>query len=346
MERKAMLNFPDRFISSSDLDAQQLAQVLDLAEAGKRSGWREQRAALSGQVVGLVFFNPSLRTRASFQAGIARLGGSSVVINASGNEAWQIEFADGVVMNADKAEHVREVAKVLSGYFDLVGVRAFAQMRSWQEDRCDRVLDSFARYLTRPLVSLESAMWHPCQALADALTLRERLGRELRGKRFVLTWANHPRALPMAVPNSAALIAAQMGMDVAIASPFAEPLDSTVLSQIRAQCELNGASFELHTSARDAADGAHVVYAKSWTPPHLVGRQAEEQELRAGLSGWMVDQELMSCTNSAIFMHCLPVRRNVVVADAVIDGAQSVIAQQAENRMHAQNALLLRMLRG
>src|SRR3990167_2366669 len=167
-------------ISTAELADNEIRDILELGANGKRSLWRDYEAALHSKVIALLFFNPSLRTRASFHSAIARLGGEAVTINA-GEDSWSLEFREGAVMSGDKAEHVREACLVLSSYFDAVCVRSFAELNSWAEDSQDRVMDGFRRHLTVPLVSMESALWHPCQALADGLTLTERFGQNLTG---------------------------------------------------------------------------------------------------------------------------------------------------------------------
>lgn len=330
-------------ISTETLLPGQLEKVLSIAAEGKASAWREQRDYLRGKVIGLLFLNPSLRTRASFQAGVARLGGSCVMLDA-GSGLWSLEHRTGAVMNGDKTEHVSEAAGVLSRYFDVLGVRSFPELKSWDEDKTESVLCAFKQHLSIPLINMESAMWHPCQALADALTIRELFGANLKNKKFVLTWANHPKQLPMAVPNSALLIAAQLGMNVTLACPKGYELAAEVLESVSAHCASSSASFEITHSQKEGFHKADIVYAKSWTPPQFVGQATVELEKRIELKDWIVTKELMAQTNQGYFMHCLPVRRNVVVADAVLDSRQSVIFQQAENRMHAQNAWLINLL--
>jgi len=330
-------------ISTNELSAGELSEIFNLAERGKKSNWKEFSAALAGKVCGLLFFDPSLRTRASLQSGIAKLGGGSVAMNA-GADTWKLEFGEGAVMDKDTSEHVKEAAGVLSSYFDLLGVRAFPGLKSFEEDKKDTVLKSFTKYSKVPVLNLESSMWHPCQALADGFTLRERFGARLKGKRFLLIWANHPRQLPMAVPNSTLTIAAQVGCNVRLACPEGYELDSDVLHAAQNFCEQNGTKLEVTHAQRQAFNGVDVVYAKSWTPPRYVGRVDEEKEHRKTLSHWMVTEELMGKTENGVFMHCLPVRRNVVVADGVLDSSRSIVQSQAANRLHAQNGFLVRSI--
>lgn len=329
-------------ISTPDLSAEQIADLFALARRGKADNWAGLGRSLRGRVIGLLFFNPSLRTRASFQAGIARLGGASVVINPG--EAYGIAFEDGAVMDGTEGEHVKEAAGVLSQYFDAVGVRSFPAMKSWEEDRRDRVLAGFGKHLSVPLINMESGLWHPCQALADGLTLTELFGERPRGRKLVLSWANHPKDLPTAVPNSALVMAAQLGMDVTLACPEGYELDADIMTLARDHCGRSGARFAVCHSQRQAFSSADAVYAKAYTPPRLVGRAEDARREHDAAGRWTVSPELMARTRDAVFMHCLPVRRNVVVEDAVLDSPRSVVLRQAANRVHVQNAVLLRLL--
>jgi N-acetylornithine carbamoyltransferase len=335
----------DRFITTESLSPEELGSILELAQRGKANSWAHYRDALSGKVIGLLFLNSSLRTRTSFQSGIARLGGNTIVLNASG-ELYPVEYTAGATMNGTTVEHVKDAAGALSRYVDLLCVRSFAHPvpgTPWEEERRDSIIHSYAEYATVPLINMESVMWHPCQALADAVTIRERLG-DPRGKRFVFTWADHPRALCTAVCNSSVVMAAQLGMQVTLACPEGYELDSEVMERVGSLCRSVGTRFEVEHSQREAFRDAEIVYAKSWSPPRFAGRPNDDLEHRKTFGSWTVTEELMSLTRNAAFMHCLPVRRNVEVVDQVIDGRGSVVLDQAENRMHAQNALLLSLL--
>jgi N-acetylornithine carbamoyltransferase len=247
-------------------------------------------------------------------------------------------------MDGDKTEHVAEFVRVLSRYCTMIGVRTFAALKDWEEERVDPVLQAFARYSEVPVINLESAMFHPCQALADMMTIREKLGSER--KRVVLTWAWHPKPLPMAVPNSFALAAAQMGHDLVIAHPAGYELDDELTAAIRQHAERAGGSFETTNDVDAAFDGAEVVYAKSWGAKQFYGAPDKDVEQRKQhRERWIVDQQKMTTTNDAIFMHCLPVRRNVIVTDEVIDSAASVVIDEAENRLHVQKAVLAALVK-
>jgi N-acetylornithine carbamoyltransferase len=301
-----------------------------------RSGAAARR--FPGRALALVFFSPSLRTQASMQRAAAKLGLELVQLQGGAGGVWGLETVDGAVMDADKAEHVREAAAVLGRFADVIALRAFAQHKSLDEDRADGLVRGFARHAGVPVINLESALWHPCQALADWATL-DMLGVPRRAK-FVLSWAWHPRALPHAVPNSTLALAAQRGMDVVLLRPEGYDLDGPALEEARRLSAASGGSLRV-TDDRDAAlAGAKIVYAKSWGGLGTWGDAAAESAARAHLRDWCVTNAWMERTDGARFMHCLPVRRNVVVADEVLDGPRSVVIDQAENRLHAQTALL------
>src|SRR5215217_2847101 len=228
---------PRNFLSTADWARDELEGLLSRA-ARFKSGEDTSRP-LSGRSVALVFFNPSLRTRASMQVGVYELGGNAVVLEPGGT-SWTLEHREGVVMDGDKTEHVKEFVRVLARYTSAIGVRTFAALKDWKEERQDPVLAAFAKYSDVPVINLESAMHHPCQAMADMLTVRERLGEGR--KRVLLTWAWHPKPLPMAVPNSFALGAVQMGHDLAIAHPPGYELDEELMKEIERQSEAGGGS--------------------------------------------------------------------------------------------------------
>jgi N-acetylornithine carbamoyltransferase len=331
------------FLTTSDYSRAELEELIALA-LNFKSGAADSvpRKPLAGKSVALVFFNPSLRTRASMQVGIYELGGNPVVLEPGGS-SWTLEHRDGVVMDGDKTEHVAEFVRVLARYCSAIGVRTFAALKDWQDERSDPVLRAFARHSEVPLINLESAMHHPCQALADMMTIREKLGPAR--KRVVLTWAWHPKPLPMAVPNSFALAAAQLGHELVIAHPRGYELDEALMKTIHEQASATGGSVEVTNNFDAAFDGAEVVYAKSWGAKQFYGKLEREIEERAQFRRkWIVDEDKMARSKGAIFMHCLPVRRNVIVTDAVIDSPASVVIDEAENRLHAQKAIMTRLL--
>lgn len=330
------------FLTTSDWTREELEGLIESALSFKRGA--DERKPLAGRSLALVFFNPSLRTRASMQVGIYELGGNAVILEPGGT-SWTLEHRDGVVMDGDKTEHVAEFVRVLGRYCAAIGVRTFAALKDWEEERRDPILKAFAKYSEVPVINLESAMHHPCQSLADMMTVREKLGSGK--KRVLLTWAWHPKPLPMAVPNSFALAAAQMGHDLVIAHPEGYELDEELMSEIAGQSKLSGGHVTVTNDVDAAFDGAEVVYAKSWGSRRFYGAPEKDLAERAAhRAAWIVDEAKMARTRSALFMHCLPVRRNVIVTDGVIDSASSVVIDEAENRLHAQKAVMTRLLGG
>jgi N-acetylornithine carbamoyltransferase len=241
-------------------------------------------------------------------------------------------------MDGANAEHVREAAPVLGRFVDVLAIRAFAGIANLEKDLRDPLVNGFRRYAGVPVVNMESALWHPCQALADWTTLEQ--FDVPRKAKLVLTWAWHPKPLPHAVPNSTVCMAAQRGMEVVVLRPQGYDLHEDVIREAHALAAANGGSLEVTDDRESALCGASAVYAKSWASLRTWGDAEAEKQLRAPLRDWCVDASWMERTNHARFLHCLPVRRNVVVADEVLDGPWSVVIDQAENRLHAQTALL------
>ena len=330
---------PKHFLSTTDYPREDLQAILDQAKALKANRFSE---ALKNRSVALVFFNPSLRTRTSFEVGIAQLGGQSVVL-APGKDAWPLEFIDGAVMDGDSEEHVKEVAQVLSRYCDAIAVRAFPKFQNWQDDREDRVIKGFAKYSQVPVINMETII-HPCQELALMMMLQERIG-QTDGKRFVLTWTYHPRPLNTAVANSALLIASQFGMDISLLCPTPDyVLDPMFIQGAEANCQSNGRDFQISHDIEQAYSGADVVYAKSWGALPFIGRPEEEKAIRDQYKHFIVNEQKMALTNKALFSHCLPLRRNVKATDAVMDAPWCGAIDEAENRLHVQKSLLLNLL--
>lgn len=333
---------PVDFLTTGDWTRAELDGLIESALRFKRGD--EQSKPLAGRSVALVFFNPSLRTRASMQVGVFELGGNAVVLEPGGT-SWTLEHREHAVMDAGKTEHVAEFVRVLGRYCVGVGVRTFADLKNWEEEKRDPVLAAFARYSDVPIINLESAMHHPCQAMADMMTIREKLGTGR--KRVLLTWAWHPKPLPMAVPNSFALATAQLGHDLRIAHPPGYELDEELIEEIRRASEAQGGSLSVTNSVDEAFDDAQVVYAKSWGSKRFYGAPEEDMKARTALrASWIVDEVKMARTPDALFMHCLPVRRNVIVTDGVIDSPNSVVIDEAENRLHVQKAIMARLFGG
>lgn len=337
---------PNHVLSITDLDDATWRHVIDSAVIYKRAGMAGRTASsavAAGTSVGLVFLNPSLRTRTSMELAAQRLG-AHVTTLTPGQDSWTLAFGDGVVMDGAEAEHIRDAFGVLSRYVDVLGVRVFASQTDQQKDETDALMQEIADAATVPVVNLESAMHHPCQALADAAVMADRFDGDTAGRRFVLTWTHHPKALPMAVPNSALLAAARSGMNVTVARPDSHALHPSMMATASGLANAAGGSVT-ETSNMDAAiKGADVVYAKAWGGSMVYDEPKAEAEIRASLKHWRVTDTHMQSTNNGGFMHCLPIRRNVVADDAVLDGPQAMHLDQAEFRLHAQQALLEHLL--
>src|SRR5882672_7050832 len=313
----------DRFV---DLAAFSREELLDLLALARRLQERPEPHALAGRMLGLLFFNPSLRTLASFQVAMKRLGGDSFVITA-GQGTWQFETRTGAVMSGVAAEHVREGIPVLASYCDALGIRAFADGKDLRADLADTQFKAMAESCDKPLINLESAINHPCQALADWKTLDD-LAVPARAK-FVLSWVYHPRALPLAVPAAVVHMAAARGMQVTVLRPEGYALPDEIMDKARSAAASSGGSVDETDDREQALRDAHVVYAKEWGSTSHYGDGEADARLRAGLGDWCARESWFAAArNDCRFMHCLPVRRNVAVADEVLDGPRSVVKQQ------------------
>lgn len=276
------------------------------------------------KTLGLIFMNPSLRTRLSTQKAGLNLGMDVMVMNFSG-EGWALETEEGVIMNGDKAEHIKEAAAVVGEYCDIIGLRSFPSLNDRELDYKDHVINEFVKYAGVPILNLESATVHPCQSLADIVTIEETKTKDK--PKVVLTWAPHPRALPQSVANSFAQWINKTDYEFVIANPEGYDLSE----------EFAGNTKVVH-NPEEAYKGADYIYAKNWSSFERYG-QILSQDTK-----WMVDERKMKLTNNAKFMHCLPVRRNVIVRDAVIDSENSIVIQEAANREWAAQAVLKQLL--
>jgi N-acetylornithine carbamoyltransferase len=328
-----------RFLDLADFSREEVLDLLALAQSLQDT---PQPYALAGKILGLVFFNPSLRTLASFQVGMARLGGNSFVITP-GQGTWQLETRLNAIMNGAAAEHIREGIPVLASYCDALGVRAFADGKNLKNDLEETLFRAIDDLCDKPLINMESAMNHPCQALADWRTLDEL--RVPKRAKFVLNWVYHPKALPLAVPAATLHMAAMRGMEVVVSRPEGFGLPPEIMEKARLAAAAAG-GFVTETEDRAAAlKGANVVYAKEWGSTLHYGDVEGDARLRADLSDWCVRERWFAqAAPDAKLMHCLPVRRNVAVADEVLDGPRAVVKREAYNRLAVQMAVLHRLL--
>ena len=328
-----------RFVDLAEFTREEVLALLELARRLER---QPEPRALSGKLLGLLFFNPSLRTLASFQAAMMRLGGQSLVVNP-GQGSWQMETRTGVVMDGAAAEHIREGIPVLASYCDALGVRIFAEGRDLASDLAESTFSAIASLSDKPLVNLESAVNHPCQALADWKTLDDLAIP--RAARFVLSWAYHPRALPLAVPAAALHMAALRGMEVVVLRPDGFALPHTLMERARRAAAASGGSVWETSERAEALAGAHVLYVKEWGATDHYGDAALDAQLRRTLTAWCVRNDWFAAAPDCRVLHCLPVRRNSAIADEVLDSARSVVQGEAYNRLPVQMAVLHRLLR-
>lgn len=312
-----------------ELDAL-IAEAVRLKKGGAPS------MSLAGKSLAFCFMNPSLRTQVSFSAATAAFGGNPIVLNMGSGGTWGMEALEGVVMDGTAAEHLKEAVPVLGRMTAALGLRSFPAGKSWAEDKREDALSAFLKYSTVPVVNMESASGHPCQALADLMTIEERM--RPKGKNFLLSWAPHVKPLPMAVPNSSVEMASMAGMNVTIARPDGYDLDPEVMDRVKANCAKNGTTLKVTNDPATAFTNQHVVYGKSWgSIEHYGMAPSAEPDFR---KKWTITGGKMKKTSDGIFMHCLPVRRNLVVSDEVLDGKWSVVIDEAENRLHTAKAVL------
>lgn len=327
-------------IRLGDLGDGELEDLISLSLRLKRGG---DRKPLLGTNVGLLFFRGSLRTRTSFTAAVHQLGGDTINLTAS-SDFWDLEEGDGGVMDGRAPEHIRDAAAALSSYCDALAIRPAPAGQSWTVDRRDAVIHSWARHARVPVINMESALWHPLQALADLLTLHETLG-ELRGRKLAITWTHSPDAGSHSVTNSLLHAAVRAGMSVRIAHPSGYELEDSVLEGARDLGAKNGGTLELAPEKEAAVEGADVVYARSWRSLQDYGKETLAANRRSRHADWTVDEALMAKGNDARLMHAMPIRRNLEVSDGVLDGPRSLVYEQAANRLHSQKALLTTLLR-
>jgi N-acetylornithine carbamoyltransferase len=329
-----------RHLSSlQDLSDAELRDVLALSSDLKRVS---AAPSLTGRSAGLLFFRRSLRTRTSFEAAVHQLGGHSVNLNAS-SDFWELEARTGAVMDGRAPEHIHDAAVVLSRYLDVLAIRPALAGQSWEADRRDTSIRAWLEHAEVPVINMESALWHPLQALADVMTMREALG-DLEGKQLTISWTHSPTAASPAVVHSLLLAALRQGMDVRIAHPAGYELDEGVLATAGDLAATRGRTVTTTRDQRAAAEGTHVVYARSWSSLGDYGNPVLDASHRSRTADWSVSEELLSLGQEARLMHAMPVRRNLEVPDAVLDGPRSLVYEQAENRLHSQKAVLLTLL--
>ena len=276
------------------------------------------------KTLGLIFFNSSLRTRLSTLKAAKMLGLETIVMNFN-NEGWEIEFEEKTIMSKNSAEHVKEAAQVISQYCDIIGIRAFAELKNKNHDESEKILNSFVKYGSVPIINLESSCAHPLQALADAITIEEHKNKS--NPKIVISWAPHPKSLPHAVANSFINMARMSNYDLVITNPIGYDLNPKVTKGINV----------IHNQ-EEAFKNADFIYAKNWSSYNDYGKVLIND------NKWMINKRKMEITNNAKFMHCLPVRRNIVVDDSVLDSNYSLVINQANNRTYAAQTILKKII--
>jgi len=330
------------FITWLDFSRDEIEAMLDTAHDLKRKFIRrESHKVLEGQTLHMLFYNTSLRTRNSFEAGMTQLGGhahflQSDVVYTPALKGEEIAY---------KTERISDVSRVLAEMGDAIAIRIYGKPTGWDYGKGDRIIREFAEWSKVPVINMEDDMYHPCQALADVMTMQEKLGHDLQGKKFVMSWAySGSVAKPLAVPQSAIVSAAMMGMDVVLAHPEGLDLDPNILNATQDLAKKNGGSFAISHDMDESFRDADVVYPKAWTVQPTDGSglmdEAAAKAVFEANKDWICTHDKMSLTNDAIYMHCLPADRDMEVTDEVIDGPNSVIIEEAANRLHAQKGMM------
>lgn len=328
------------FISTAHFSTPDLELLLKQANVYKQSKNKVSNE-LKGKTLAALFFNPSTRTRTSFDIAMYQLGGHTISLEP-GKSSWSIEVKEGIVMDGDAEEHVKEVTKVLNRYCEAIAVRAFPPFKNWEHDKKDPLIYAMAKYSSKPIINMETII-HPCQAMAMVMTLQEKL-KQVKRKKITILWGYHPRGLNTAVANSAALIAGQFGMDVTIANPKGYDLDPMFLDKTKTYCEENGSEFRMINDPDEGIEDADFVYVKSWGSLNHYGQFDKYKQEHDKNKNWILDSKRFAKTNNGYFSHCLPLRRNMNVTDEVIDSPHSLIIDEAENRLWVQKAILAKML--
>ncbi|MBN1800230.1 MAG: N-acetylornithine carbamoyltransferase [Candidatus Lokiarchaeota archaeon] len=320
------------FISTRDWNKADLDRLLNLAKDMKQNP-SKYRNALDGKSLCMFFYNPSTRTRNSTEIAAYQLGMHPTFNSIK--DSW-------VGYNS---ESIKDTAIVLSRYFDAIGIRIFPVAVDWKYKEGNRILREFAKWSTVPIINFEDDQYHPLQALNDIFTIKEKKEKS-EGKKIVISWAYHPKPLPLSVPNSTVLATTLYGMDVTLAHPKNFELDDEIMLAAKNNAKKSGGTLTISHDIEEAYQDADVIYAKSWGSIQQYGKPKEEKALRTPYRDeWCVSEKHMALTKpDSVFMHCLPIRRNIVAKDEVVDGKHSIVYDQAENRLYTVKALLYDLL--
>jgi len=338
------------FITDLEFTKEELETILEVAwDLKKKRAIGEPHELLKGKTLFMIFYNQSLRTRNSFEAGMHQLGGHAHDLNPK--QIYTPALPGREI--AYSTERVSDVARVLSRMGEAISIRCYGEPVDWIYGEADRMIREFAYWSDIPVINMEDDMYHPCQAMADIMTIIEKKGRNLRGKKFVMSWAYSPSVeKPLAVPQSAITVASKFGLNITLAHPEGLELDPNIIDAVKENVREYGGSFEIVNDMKEAFKDADIVYPKAWTSKHFIPPEVtkpmleKSQELFDKNKNWKTTKEMMSLAKEdAIYMHCLPADRGFEVDDDVMDGPQSVIFDEAENRLHAQKAIMALLMR-
>lgn len=320
------------FITTQEWSREDLDELLKLTKEVK-SHRQNYSSSLNSKSFCMLFYNPSTRTRNSCEVAVHELGGHAVFNSLK--DTW-VGF---------QSESIKDTAMVLSRYFDSIGIRIFPNIVDWKYKAGNKIMRDYAKHASIPVINFEDDLYHPCQAITDIYTMQEKLGK-VENKKIVISWGYHPKPLPMSVANSILLASTRYGMDVTLAHPKGYELDEFILKSANQNIKENGGSFKTSNNINESYKDADIIYLKSWGSLKEYGNIKNEKLIRVPYrEEWRLKSEYMALTNkNSVFMHCLPVRRNIVVDDDVIDGPHSIVYDQAENRLHTMKALLLKLL--
>ena len=330
------------FITWLDFERDEIEAILDTShDLKRRQIRREPHRILDGMTLHMLFYNTSLRTRNSFEAGMTQLGGHAHFLQPGAVYTPALKGEE----KAYSTERISDVARVLAEMGDGIAIRIYGKHTGWQYGKGNLIVREFAKWSRVPVINMEDDMYHPCQALADVMTMQEKLGPNLQGRKFVMSWAYSGSVeKPLAVPQSAIISAAMQGMDVTLAHPEGLDLDPKILDATKKLSSKHGGSFRIVHDMDEAFKGADVVYPKAWTVQPTDGARIMAPEKAKAIfeanKDWICTSEKMTLTDDAIYMHCLPADRDMEVTDEVIDGPNSVIIEEAANRLHAQKGMM------
>lgn len=338
------------WITDLEFTKEELETILEVAwDLKKKRATGEPHELLKGKTLFMIFYNQSLRTRNSFEAGMHQLGGHAHDLNPK--QIYTPALPGREV--AYSTERVSDVARVLSRMGEGIAIRCYGEPVDWIYGEANRMIREFAYWADIPVINMEDDMYHPCQAMADIMTIIEKKGRDLRGKKFVMSWAYSPSVeKPLAVPQSAITVASKFGLNITLAHPEGLELDPNIIEAVKENVKKHGGSFEIVNDMKEAFKDADIVYPKSWTSKHFIPPEVDKpmlektQELFDKNKHWKTTKEMMKLAKEdAIYMHCLPADRGFEVDDDVIDGPQSVVFDEAENRLHVQKAIMALLMR-